>query len=128
MLERRKSPRVDLTAKSILRHRNADYKGQLENISLSGALVRLELCVIVSLGGEYLLTIYIEEENSPLQLFVEVVCATVSLVGLKFVSCNAETTARLEQLVHQLSTQPDKARVELEKIRRRFIDHLHEEV
>jgi c-di-GMP-binding flagellar brake protein YcgR len=127
MMERRKFPRVHLSAKSILRHKDTDYRGQLENISLSGALVRLEQCVIVSLGGEYILTIYLDGEDTPLQLFVEVVCATFSLVGLKFVSCDTETSLRLGQLVHQLSTQPDRAKVELEKIRRRFIYHLHEE-
>ena len=127
MLERRKFPRVQLSAKSILSHNDADFKGQLENISLSGALIRLEKCVIASLGGEYILSINIEGESIPLRLFVEVVCATFSLVGVKFISCDAESSTRLSHLVSQMSTQSDRAKVELENIRRRFINHLNEE-
>jgi len=127
MLERRQFPRVNLSAKSILRHNAEDYKGQLENISLSGALVRLEQCVIVSTGGEYILKIFIEDEDTALQLFVEVVCATFSLVGVKFIDCDAETRTLLNQLVTQLSMQPGTAKVELQNIRKRFIYHLHEE-
>jgi len=127
MLERRQFPRVNLSAKSILRHKAEDYKGQLENISLSGALVRLEQCVIVSTGGEYILKIFIEDEDTALQLLVEVVCATFSLVGVKFIDCDAETRTLLDQLVTQLSMQPGTAKVELQNIRKRFIYHLHEE-
>lgn len=47
MIERRKFPRVRLIAKSILRHKDIDYKGQLEDISLCGARMRLELCVVI---------------------------------------------------------------------------------
>jgi c-di-GMP-binding flagellar brake protein YcgR len=106
MIERRQYPRVGLTTKSVLRYRDADYRGQLENISIRGALVRLEQSVVLSLGGEYILTIYIEDESTPLQLIVEVVCATPCFAGLKFVSSNAETAARLEQLVRELTPDP----------------------
>src|ERR1039457_1730629 len=87
MIEKRKFTRVRLTTKSVLSFQDSEYKSQLENISISGALVRLEQCIIVPHGGEYVLTIYVEGEENPLQFLVEVVCATMSLAGIKFISC-----------------------------------------
>ena len=124
IIERRKHPRVGLTAKSVLRFRDADYKGQLENISISGALVRLEQSVVLSLDGEYILTIYIEDEITPLQLFVEVVCATPSFAGLKFVSSDAEAASRLEQLVRKLAPDPESTVAGLENIRLHLENYL----
>jgi hypothetical protein len=126
MIERRKHPRVGLTAKSVLRHRDADYKGQLENISISGALVRLEQSIVLSPCGEYILAIYIEEESTPLQLFVEVVCATPSFAGLKFVSCEAEAATRLEQLVRKLAPDLGSTEAGLETIRLHLVNYLRE--
>ena len=117
MIERRKHPRVRLTANSVLRFQDEDYKGQLENISVSGALVKLERSVVLSLGGEYLLTIYIEGGNTLLQLFVEVVCAMPSYTGVKFVSCDTETTNRLEQLVEKLAHEQESTKTRLDTIR-----------
>lgn len=122
--ERRKFPRVRLTAKGILRHRGVDYKGQLENISLCGALVRLEQSIIVSLGGEYVLTIYIDGEETPLLLVVEVVCATPSFAGLKFVSCDAENCARLERLVCSLMSDQGAWEAGRDAIRLHLINYL----
>jgi len=124
MIERRKHPRVGLTAKSVLRYRDADYKGQLENISISGALVRLEQSIVLSPGGEYNLTVYIEEKNAPLQLFVEVVCATPSFAGLKFVSCDGETATRLEQLVQNLVPDLGPTEAGMETIRLHLVNYL----
>jgi c-di-GMP-binding flagellar brake protein YcgR len=117
MIERRKHPRVRLTAKSVLRYRDEDYKGQLENISISGALVKLEQSVVLSLGGEYILTIYVENESIPFQLFAEVVCATPSYAGLKFVSCDAGVVNHLEQLVRRLASEQESIKAGMETIR-----------
>ena len=113
-VERRKHPRVRLTANSTLRFRGEDYKGQLENISVSGALVKLERSVVLSLGGEYVLTIYIEDVGTPLQIVVEVMCATPSYAGVKFVSCDAEATGHLEQLVGRLAAEQGSTQAGLE--------------
>jgi PilZ domain len=124
MIEKRNFQRVRLTANIILHHNGLEYKGKVENISISGALVRLERTVIVSLGGEYILTINVEGEDIPLQIFVEVACASISLAGIKFVSCAAETSARLLQLLQNLTTKPDTPETDREKIRLHLNNYL----
>ena len=124
MIEKRKFPRVRLSALSILCHQDTSYRGQLENISISGALVRLEQCIIVPHGGEYNLTIYIEGEDAPLQLVVEVVCATHSLAGIKFFSCEAETASRLGRLVERLTSDTDTILTDRDTIRIHLSNYL----
>ena len=124
MIEKRKFQRVRLAANIILRHKDVDYKGKVENISISGALVRLERSVVVSLGDEYILTINAEGEDIPLQIFVEVVCASLSLAGIKFVSCDAETSVRLLQLLQNLTTKPNTLETDREKIRLHLNNYL----
>jgi len=117
MIERRKFPRVKLSAKSMLCLQDANYKGQLENISLSGALVRLEQSIVVPHGGDYSLSIYIENEDAPLQLIVEVVFSSLSFVGIKFFSCDVTTATRLGKLVEDLTAGAETPDGELSKIR-----------
>jgi len=116
MIGSRKFPRVRLTAQCVLGYQNVDYKGQLENISISGALVRLEECICPPHSGESTLTIYIEGEVSPLQLNIEVVCTSFTLTGIKFISCDAGTATRLGQLVERLASKADMQETEREKI------------
>jgi len=124
MIEKRKFPRVRLTTKSMLRNKDADYKGQLENISISGALVRLEQCIVVPLGGEYNLTIYIEGQDVPIRIIVEVVCSTLSLAGIKFVSCGPDSRSRLEQLVRTLTPESESMETKRETIRLHLDNYL----
>ena len=115
MIEKRKFQRARLSAKSMLIHDDAVYHGQLENISLNGALVRFEQGVIVPLG-QYDLTVNIEGEGAPLRFIVDIVCATNALSGMRFVSCGADTETTLVQLMGRLIPEPDQMRNEQEKI------------
>jgi hypothetical protein len=124
MLERRQFHRVGFTARSELKHHEDIYRGHLDNISLNGALVRFDEGIIVPRGGEYILTVDLEEEEAPLQLTSEVVCATCALAGLKFVYYGPETETRLYRLLERVSTEPGKLRGELEIIRQHFADYL----
>lgn len=117
MSERRMFPRVRLTAKSFLYLQDANYKGQLQNISISGALISMEERFVVPTGGDYTITIYIEGEDLPLQLGVEVVCSSLSLVGVKFVSCDDDTATRLGQLIVNLTSGDPALETELDTIK-----------
>jgi hypothetical protein len=123
MIEQRKFQRAKLTAKSMLSNDDALYQGQLENISLNGALVRFEQGVIVPLG-RYDLAVYIEGEGAPLQFIVEIVCATNALSGMKFVSCEADTETSLFQLMDKLTARPDQLRNEQERFRKNIAEYL----
>ena len=122
-MEKRKFHRVQLTAKSMLTHKNVIYRGQLENISLNGALVRFDLGIIVPQGVEYNLAIYLESEDTPLLLNVEVVCSTCAMAGVKFLSYEDDTLIRLHNLLEKISPAPDKLRTELEIIRILFANY-----
>lgn len=125
MIERRLFPRIRLTAKSVLSYQNIDCRGQIENISISGALLRLEQCDIVPHSGEYNLAIYVEGEVSPLQLVIEVVCVSHTLAGIKFVSCDPETAIRLEQLVKSSTSDLDMQEIERERVRLYLSNYVH---
>jgi hypothetical protein len=118
MIEKRKSHREHLLTRTILSQQDSILHGQLENISMSGALVRLEFGTYLPKGGEYDLTVYLEGEAFPLQFNVEVVSVAFALAGIKFVSYFDDTETRLSALLRQLSSQPDRATIELERIQR----------
>ncbi|KAF0216288.1 MAG: type IV pilus assembly [Geobacteraceae bacterium] len=113
MIEQRRFHRVRFTAKSELNHNDITYQGQLENISLSGALVSCIDGIIVPQGEECTLTVYLDWENLPLRLVVEIIHASFTMVGMKFVSCDADTKGRLYKLMERVTTEPDRLRNEL---------------
>lgn len=119
MIEKRKFHRVPLSTRTILSQREAIHHGQLQNISMGGALIRLEHGTFVPQWSEYDLTVYIEDENFPLQFNAEIVSVNFAMAAVKFLSYEDDTETRLAQLLHRLSLQPDKAKVQVEIIRSR---------
>jgi len=99
MIEKRKYHRVLLSSRTELSQRNGFHLGQLVNISMNGALLRLEFGTYVPKGSEYDLTVYIEGEDIPLQFKTEVVSTTFAMAGVKFVSYVDDTETRLEDLL-----------------------------
>jgi PilZ domain len=103
MIEKRKFHRVQLSSRTILSQQEGIHHGQLMNISMNGALVRLEFGTYIPKGNEYDLTIYIEGEDFPLQFKAKVVSTTFAMAGVKFVSYADDTETRLEDLLKKLS-------------------------
>ena len=126
MIDRRQFHRVKLSSKIILSNSDTIYQGQLENISMIGALVRLEQGTLLSKESEYGLEITIDGEDVPLQLTVVVTNVTFSMSGIKFVSFKAETGIRLAKMIETFSSEPDVVMAEQEKIRRQFADYFNE--
>jgi|SRR5450631_3226051 len=124
MIERRKSHRVRLTIKNIQSHLDTIYRGQLQSISPNGALVRFEKGIILPTGRYYNLTVYLEEDDAPLCLIVEVVCTNYTVTGLKFVSSEADAVTLLSQLVDKFNSGPDKLRTGLEQFRKQMANYL----
>jgi len=124
MVERREFPRVSLTAASLLHLQDTDCRGQLQNISMSGALIRIEDQMVMPAGCDYNLTVYIEGEDTPLQFVVEVVCSALSLVGIRFVSSDAASAARLGQLIESLTSGQDTLKSDLNTIRTHLDNYL----
>jgi hypothetical protein len=127
MLEKRNFPRIKLATKSILSSNDAVYQGQLENISMNGALVRLEHGAYLPEGSELDLALYVNGDAIPLQLKVEIVCVSFAMAGVKFISCTTDAKNHLATLMDTMSSDSDNAKVEHERIRRRLAYTLREE-
>lgn len=127
MTEKRAFHRVQFSSKTILSHQDSIHIGRMENISMNGALIRFDHGTFLPTGREYGLTFYIDGEGAPLQLKAEVMCVAFAMVGIKFISYNADTNVRLANLIEELSSDPDLAGAEHERSRRRFANYLREE-
>ena len=127
MIEKRHSHRIQLSTKTILSDNNVIHQGQLVNISMNGALIRLKHGTNLPHGSELDLTVYIDEEETPLQLSVEVVCFSFAMAGVKFTSYKSNAEARLATLMQQISSGPHISRGRQESIRRLSAENLHEE-
>ncbi|MDD5105512.1 MAG: PilZ domain-containing protein [Desulfuromonadaceae bacterium] len=127
MLEKRRFHRVPFSTKTVLAFNGATYSGQLENISMSGALIRLEHGTTLPLGNKFGLTVHVADESVPLQLVAEIVCVPFAMAGIKFISYQADTRERLSKLVESLSADTDIAMANHEKRRRQLANQLREE-
>jgi c-di-GMP-binding flagellar brake protein YcgR len=96
MIERRAFHRVPFATKAILADDNTTLLGRLENISIAGAMVKLENHSLLLQGSKYWLTVQIEEDAPPLQMITEVACVSATSTGLRFTSIDQETRERLE--------------------------------
>jgi hypothetical protein len=114
MFEKRRFHRIRLTVKSELTHSNINYPGRLENISLNGALISFSDGVVVPRDEECILTIHLDDEDTPFRLGVEVIHSNFTMIGIKFIASNVETRLRLRNLLKRLTPEPDKLSRELQ--------------
>jgi hypothetical protein len=108
MNEQRQFNRVRFKAKCSLSHNNINYLGQMENISLNGALISFSDGVVIPRNESCNLTVYLEEENSPLRLLIEVIHSNFTMIGIKFASKDAENQERLHNLLERLTSGQEK--------------------
>ena len=127
MIDKRQFHRVQLLSNTILSNNDSTYQGHLENISMTGALIRLYHGIVVPQGSEYVLTVIIDGEDAPLQLNVEIMHVSFTLVGIKIVSFKTDTGTRLAKLIERFSSEPDVVSAEQERIRSLFDRYFKEE-
>ncbi len=113
MNEKRRFHRVRFKCPCEMSHKCIAYKGQLENISLNGALISFEEGVIVPENDECLLKVYMEGESSLLQMAVRVIYSNFTMVGVQFSAMEAADRKRLSKLMEALSNDPVKIAQEL---------------
>lgn len=126
MIEKRKFHRVKLSTRTILSQNNTLFHGQLENISKSGALVRLEPGTYFPKDSEYDVSVYLDGEEFPLHFSAELVNITFGMAGIKFVAYDSETETRLDDMLEMLSAEVDMAMVEHKKYLRRIAEEFRE--
>jgi hypothetical protein len=108
MSENRQSHRVRFRAKSELTHNEITYQGQLENISLNGALLSFNDGVVVPEEDECILTIHLEDEETPLRVGVEVKHSNFTMIGIQFNTYDDSARERLCNLMERLIAETDK--------------------
>ncbi len=113
MIEKRRFHRVRFRVRSELVHSELTYRGEVENISLNGALVSLHEGIVVPQGDECLLTIYPEDGEIPLHFGVETVYVNFTMVGVRFVSFHRDAKTRLYRIMERVSPEPERLREEL---------------
>jgi hypothetical protein len=123
-MQQRLFHRVLFTAKSLVALDDVIFKGQVENISLNGALISFTKDIAVNLGDKCFLAIYLEGESQPIRIISEVVRFRRNMVGIKFVAVDAETQTSLYKLVKRVTTEPGLMKHESDKLKEYFNNYL----
>jgi|GEM_PF-1955893 len=124
MIEQRQFHRVKLTERCTLAYLNTNYQGELENISLNGAVIGFDGNVPIPLGAICLLTVHLKGEASPLRLNAEVIHSSLTSLGMRFVPLDEYGQNCLVHLVESFTTEPDKLATELERIKWHIANYL----
>lgn len=94
------------------------HTGCLENISLNGALLRLDAAASFAAGEQCLLQLQMDEEPlPPLQIPCEVVHGCDRLLGVKFLGSEEDASRRLLSLMKLMSDTRQNGGEYLERIR-----------
>ena len=119
--------RVLFTAKSDVKFEDVIFKGQLENISLNGALISFEDDISVHRGDKCFLTIYPEDGSQPIRIIAEAAHLHGNLVGIRFLAIDAESQAFLYELVKKLPAEPENTDDESENLKQFFANFFDSE-
>jgi len=124
-MQQRLFRRVLFTAKSVATVDDVIFKGQIENISLNGALISFEKDISVNRGDKCFLTIYPESDSKPIRIIAEVVRFLRNMVGIKFVAIDAESKSCLCELVKRLTTEHENMNAEIDKLKKYFDNYFY---
>ena len=106
-MEHRLFQRVKFTARGDLRYQGVCYQVRLENISLRGALVSSDECIMIPEGEECTLVLRCEAEDALLVITAEVRYSFFSMVGVRFVSFEKDAEQRLDELLQSCPGDPE---------------------
>ena len=124
MREQRQYHRVGMTETCTLTYQNSLFQGQVNNISLNGAVASFGEHLDVPLGSICQLTIHLKDENPPLLLNVEIIHCTDAMVGMRFVPLDEKGQNRLVHLVGRFTSEPHKLAAELETLKWHITNYL----
>lgn len=115
-MEQRRFHRVTFSAPSDLMHQDMIYKGRLDNISLRGAMVSADECIMIPPGDTCTLSIVPFEGAAPIVLTAKIVHSFFSMVGVKFVAFAGDAENQLFELMQTTTSEPETLRNEWEVI------------
>ena len=117
-MEPRRFHRVKFSAPGELKHHEMKYRCRLENVSLRGALISADECIMVPLNETCTLSLSLAPECEPAVITVRVVHCFFSMVGVSFVAFAGDAEKRIFELLSGISTEPEKLREEWEGLQR----------
>ncbi|TGU71646.1 PilZ domain-containing protein [Geomonas terrae] len=115
-MNQRRFHRVKHTAPGELKHHDMKYRCRIENISLRGALISADECLMVPLNESCTLSIEVAPGQAPMVVTVGVVHCFFSMMGVKFIAFEGNAEQTLLELIRRITTEPDKLAQEWESI------------
>jgi c-di-GMP-binding flagellar brake protein YcgR len=112
-MEKRRYHRVKFAAKGSIRYQGLTYRVRLENISLKGALVSSEECIMIPPGERCTLSVLLDAEDLPLVFTVEIVHSFFSMVGVHFVAYEKDAEQHLIELLKSITSEPERLAFEM---------------
>lgn len=115
-MDKRRFHRVKCDTHGELIHHDMKYECRLENVSLRGALISANECIMVPQGDTCTFSVPLEPGVPPVQICVAVVHCFFSMVGVQFVSFYEDAEYRLLDFMKKKTTEPVKLMQEWETI------------
>jgi hypothetical protein len=107
-MESRRFHRVSFSAHGELNHHELTYHVRIENISLRGALLSSDECIMVPLGETCRISFSPGDGTPPIVVTAEVVHCFFSMVGVKFVEFPEDAERRVFDLMERITTKPEE--------------------
>jgi hypothetical protein len=99
MHEKRRFKRVRFEARCSLAHNSDSYIGQVVNISMNGALLSFNDGLVIPREENCNLAIYLEGQENPLKMEVEVVHSNFTMLGIKFTEIDCSVKDILAKII-----------------------------
>ncbi|HKZ16378.1 MAG TPA: PilZ domain-containing protein [Geobacteraceae bacterium] len=112
-MQNRRFSRIKVSEKIIITCNNHTVEADLLDISLKGALVRIEKPVDCQRGNKWSLSLRLSGSDIIMQFIAEVMHVRGDLVGVKFVETDLDTMIHLRNLMEARTMDPDQVRNEL---------------
>jgi hypothetical protein len=115
-MENRRFHRVTFSTSGVLAHHDLTYAVRLENLSLRGAMISSNECIMIPLGETCSLSFSPGGDAPPISLTAEVVHCFFSMVGVKFVTFPDDCESRVYELLKSITPEPAKLEREWSEI------------
>lgn len=122
-MDQRRFHRVKCEIPGELVHHDMTYACRLENVSLRGALISANECIMVPLGESCDLSIPLKAGAPPVVITATVVHSFFSMVGLQFAHFSGDAEYRLLEFMREKTDEPEILLQEWEGIQERERRH-----
>ena len=107
-MEHRRFHRVKFNALGDLHRQDTNYRVRLENLSMQGALLSSDECILIPEGDFCTLSIRLDGEDSLLVLTVEVMHSFFSMLGVRFAVFEKDSERHLLELLRKSPGKPEQ--------------------